>query len=107
MKRIAITAALVSAIAAPAFAGSTEFAIRHFNESLDPGQQIEVLPADNTVSVSTRSGGLLANVFAHFNADQDASGDLRGLNGATVVSGTPAYGADIFAALKAESLEDE
>lgn len=100
MKRIALTAALISAIAAPAFAGSTAFAIEHFNQSAKRSDMIQMLPAGNTTAVSTRSG-TLADVFAQFNASVDTPSDLRGLNGATLVSGTPAYGADIFEALRA------
>ncbi|PWJ10357.1 hypothetical protein SAMN05421539_12436, partial [Jannaschia seohaensis] len=46
-------------------------------------------------------------VFAHFNADFETQDDIRGQVGATLISGTPAYGADIHAQIRAEGLEDE
>ena len=99
MKRTLIAAALISAIAAPVAAQTPlEFAVEHFNSSQDNANDRVILKGgDNTVSVSTRSG-LWGDIFAHFNASADNQGDLRGLNGATIVSGTPAYGADVFAA---------
>ncbi len=108
MKRTAIIAALVASLAAPAFANSTEFAIQHFNQDHDSIMDIVTVPAaDNSVVVSTSNNSSLSQAFDIANASADNAGDLRGLNGATVVSGTVAYGADIFAELRAASLEDE
>ena len=99
MKRTLIAATLISAIAAPLAAQTAqEFAIQHFNASQDSASDRIVFNGnDNTVSVSTRSG-LWSDVFGKFNASKDSAGDLRGLNGATVVSGGPTYAADVFAA---------
>jgi len=106
MKKFAIIAALAATVAAPAFAqsASTSFAIAHFNQSADTVSDVVALPnGENTTQVSTRGMTPLAEAFALFNQSADNASDLRGLNGATVVSGTPAYGADIFERLDAES----
>lgn len=110
MKKIAIIAALAASIAAPAFAqsASTAFAIAHFNQSAERASDIVTLPnGENSQRVSTRGNGRLADAFAMFNQSVDSTGDLRGLNGATIVSGTPQHAQDIFARLRAESREDE
>lgn len=110
MKKIAIIAALAASIAAPAFAqsASTSFAIAHFNQSADTRSEIIQLPANsNTSRVSTSGTSALANAFALFNRTADNAGELRGVNGATVVSGTPAHAQEIFDRLRAASLEDE
>ena len=104
MKRTLIAAALISAIAAPVAAQTPlEFAVQHFNASKDSVTEHVVLKeSDSTVSISTRSG-FWADIFDRFNASEDSLGEKAGLNGATVVSGTPAYGADIFAAERARA----
>lgn len=110
MKKIAIIAALAASIAAPAFAqsASTAFAIAHFNQSAERTSDIVTLPSgENTTQVSTRGMTPLADAFAMFNQSVDGSGDLRGLNSATVVNGTPAHGQDIFDRLRAESREND
>ncbi|MBY4891620.1 hypothetical protein KUL25_02440 [Rhodobacteraceae bacterium N5(2021)] len=113
MKKIAIIAAttlsMAASLAAPAFAqsASTAFAIAHFNQSADSASDVVALPnGANTTQVSTRGMTPLAEAFALFNEYADGTGDLRGLNGATVVNGTPAYGADIFERLRAADREN-
>jgi opacity protein-like surface antigen len=107
MKRTLILAALAASLAAPV-AADTAFAVQHFNMDQDSVLERNTVPSgDNTVFVSTRNGSALNEALSIFNADQDTPSDIRGLNGATVVSNSPAHGADIFAALRAESLENE
>ncbi len=106
MKKIAIIAALAASLAAPAFAQSAASvaAIQHFNQFED-----NVLEQTHINGVGQRvtPTGALGETFSILNGVQDTPSDLRGLNGATVVNGTPAYGADIFERLRAASLEDE
>ena len=108
MKKIAIIAAVAATVAAPAFAqsASTLFAIQHFNQSFDSAGDIRVAPSGNTSTASV--SGALGQAFAIQNGSADSAGDLRGTNGVvTIASGTPAYAADIFLRLQAESAEDE
>ncbi len=108
MKRTVILAAALAALAAPAFANSTAFAIQHFNQDQDSIQDRVTVPSgDNSVFVSTRNASGLSTAFDIVNGSADNVGDLRGLNGATVYNGTPAYGADIFAELREAAREDE
>lgn len=113
MTRIALITALVAgatALSAPAFAqsASTALAIEHFNQDYDSRDDRRLVPNGNSsVTVSTRSGGPLASVFAHFNQDFDSNSDLRGLVAATTYSNRPARNAEIFARIRQESLEDE
>ncbi|MEJ6388259.1 hypothetical protein [Gymnodinialimonas ulvae] len=106
MKNIAIIAAVAASLAAPAFAQSAASvaAIQHFNQFED-----SALERTNVNGVGTRVSptGSLGQTFSVLNEDQDVASDLRGVNGATLVNGTPAYGADIFDRLRAASLEDE
>lgn len=108
MKKLIALTAVAASLAAPAFA-DTSFAVRHFNQDKDSVIERIAVPttADGTiVSTNNRSG--LSVAFDIFNASADSAGDLRGLNGATVFSASPSRAAaDIFADLRAESLEDE
>jgi len=61
---------------------------------------------DNVTVVSTRGASPLATAFQVLNSSQDPA-DVRGVNGATVFNGTPAYGQAIFDELRAAALEDE
>jgi hypothetical protein len=108
MKRFALISALAATLAAPAFADeAANFAFQHFNQDADSVMDIRnVTVGDNGTVVSTRGSSVLAEVFAQLNKSQDSTGDLRGLNGATVISNTPAYGADIFDELRAADLEN-
>ncbi|MEJ6390078.1 hypothetical protein [Gymnodinialimonas ulvae] len=106
MKNIAIIAAVAASLAAPAVAQSAASvaAIQHFNQFED-----NALERTNVNGVGQRvaPAGNLGETFSVLNSVQDTASDRRGLNGATVVNGTPAYGADIFDRLRAASLEDE
>lgn len=105
MKTLLISAVIVT-VAAPAFA-DVNFAINHFNQDKDRASDRVRLqaPADVT-TVSTR-GGALGRAVDIFNASKDRASD-RVLSGTgTLVSGTPANGGDIFARIRAESLENE
>lgn len=108
MKKIIALAAVAASLAAPAFA-DTAFAIRHFNQDKDSVlERIAVPSATEGVVVSTNNRSDLATAYDVFNASADSIGDLRGLNGLTVINGTPSgVAAEIFANLRAESLEDE
>jgi len=107
MNRIALISALAVTLAAPAFADdAATFARQHLNGDVDSVMEIVALPAADSVIISTQGTSVLADVFAQLNGSVDSVTELRGQNGATIVSGTPAYGADIFAALAAESLEN-
>ncbi len=82
-------------------------AIAHFNQDADSQDGRRLIRAGtDAVSVSSRSGAL-GDVFARFNADHDGQDDVRGLDGATLVQGSPAHAADIFARVRAESAGDE
>ncbi|WP_224814514.1 hypothetical protein [Hasllibacter sp. MH4015] len=108
MKKIALIAAVAATVAAPAFAQSAAsiFAFDHFNQSAESTSDLRFAPSgENTSRVA--STGALGTAFDVVNASQDTPSDLRGLNGATLVNGTPAHGADIFDRLRAASLEDE
>lgn len=101
MKRTLIASALLAALAVPA-AADVNFAINHFNQDKDSlSQVVPLVGADETItSVSTRNGAL-GQAVDIFNASQDSTSNRITAGSATVVSGTPAYGADIFAALRA------
>lgn len=103
-------AAIVAAtVAGPALAQDhAAFAIRHFNQDADSVDDIRTPDIGRQATVATRGGSNLGNVYGRLNADFDSVGDLRGTTGqVTIVSGEPAYARDIFARLRAESLEDE
>ncbi|TFL19029.1 hypothetical protein [Jannaschia formosa] len=111
MKTI-IASALIALAAAPVaaqqVAPTAASAIAHFNQSADAQRDriTQVSGEASGASVSTRSGALGA-AFDRFNADADNRNDLRGLQGATVVSGAPATAAHIHARIAAESRETE
>ncbi|SFI89340.1 hypothetical protein [Jannaschia pohangensis] len=109
MKTI-ITSALVAVAtlaAVPAMADSAA-AIAHFNQDLEGGDRIilENVKLDQATVVSTRSGAA-SEVYMHFNADADRASDLRGQVRATSYGSKASVGADIFAAIRAESAENE
>ena len=101
------SAALTGAASAQVGSGAAA-AVMHFNADQDMTSEIRRIPADgfDGTTVSTRSGNL-GKAFDVRNASVDSTGELRGLNGATLISGEPAYAADIFARIKAESAENE
>ncbi|SDZ38903.1 hypothetical protein SAMN05444004_112113 [Jannaschia faecimaris] len=109
IKNIAATALIALGAAVPAtadVAAGSAAAISHFNQSADSVNGTNVLKQDAGVSVSTRSGQNL-EAYSIFNADADTQDGIRGLNGATLYSGTPSNGAAIFAAINAASAQDE
>ena len=108
MKKFALIAAVAATVAAPVFA-DTASAIRHFNQDLDTVGERSLIPSsDARVFASTSGISPLGGAFEQFNMVQDSAGDLRGVSGATVVLNTASGEAsDIFARLRAESLEDE
>jgi hypothetical protein len=108
MTRIALIAAVAATLSAPALA-DTDFAISHFNQDKDQiAERIDTSAGSNGVVVSTRNASPLSFVFDQFNDVQDNAGDLRGVAQATVISGGHSNAAaDIFAQLRAESLENE
>lgn len=112
MKAVIFTAAAVTATAAallsaPAIAqvpAGPLGAIAHFNQQETGNEVVKVIRGD-AAGLSSRSGTVEAQI--RFNADYDGGDDARRVTGQTVYSGTPTYGADIFANIRAESLEDE
>lgn len=105
MKSIVLATAVAAAFAAPVAAqsSSTAFAIQHFNMDVDSViDQVSLPTGNNTQFVQTDDDSALATAFEIFNESADNVSDVHGLNGATVVSGTPSYGAEIFEALAAE-----
>ncbi|MEM7722568.1 MAG: hypothetical protein AAF376_09355 [Pseudomonadota bacterium] len=115
MKRIITIALMAATLTAPLAATAepltpTQRAIIHFNMDVD-----QVLERRNPFGAASRSGTFvstqsrpdLAQSFARFNAQEDSVDGRRGLRGATIFSNRPAHGADIFARIRAESLEDE
>ena len=105
MKTLAIIATVAATLSAPAFA-DTSAAIAHFNADKDSsGDLVMAQLVDERVTVSTRSGNF-GQAVAIFNGSKDSQADLIGGN-ATLVSGSPAVAADVFARIKAEGLENE
>jgi hypothetical protein len=110
MKSIVLASALFAAIAAPAFAAGNAtdhaaFAQAQFNQSYDSVSDIRAIPTGDQGVTASSSNTNIAFAVAKFNASADGTGDLRGLG--TVFSGEVAYGAEIFEALRLESLGDE
>lgn len=101
-----VLAAAAALVTAPAFAqvpSGPLGAIAHFNSDLSGNEIVRVIEGNGT-GLSSRSG--VVEATAHFNQDLTGN-EIRRVSGQTVVSGTPSYGADIFAQIKAEGLEDE
>jgi hypothetical protein len=103
MKRFIITAALVAATAAPAFANNASLVIDKLNMGAAGGSDvIEVGPNGPVLgtSVSTRGDGAVAFAVRHFNASVDSAAERIDAETVTSFSGTPAHGADIFEQLR-------
>jgi hypothetical protein len=103
-----IALAAAAPVAAQQVAPGAAGAIAHFNQDFstqDGRIDLDHVALDG-VAVSSRSGAL-GSVFERFNADFSTQDGIRGQNGATLISGTPAYAADIHAAIRAEGLENE
>ncbi|CUH40310.1 hypothetical protein JSE7799_03042 [Jannaschia seosinensis] len=113
MKRI-VTSALFSVAIFASLPATAEIpagsagAIAHFN--LDRTNSEVLKPptgrAAGTV-VSTRTNGVRAAVYDHFNADADSMNDLRGLREVTAFGSTPAIATYIVRRLRTESAGDE
>jgi hypothetical protein len=99
------TAAITGAASAQQVTPGALGAIAHFNESREGGDVISLKAASNG-SVSTRASasGL---AYERFNLDADSQDGIRGTQGATVVSNSPVFGSDIFAAIRAANAENE
>lgn len=99
---------LVAAHSVSAQSQASIIAHAHFNESADNATDLRhPQSTPSGVVVSTRGNGPLARAFAQFNQDADTASDLRGTQQATVYGGRPAFGASIFADLRAAAREDE
>ena len=109
MKRSIIIAAAMAALAAPVAAqSSAEFAVQHFNQDVDSPADLRMVSAnDINVVASTRGNAARSKAYALFNASVDSASDLRGLVTVTVLPNTPSRAEDIFAQMRAESLENE
>lgn len=103
MKRIALIAALAASVAAPAFAQSASaiFATQHLNLSIDSPADRITLPAAASVATPIEEGSSLERALQILNRSADGPSELIGTQGATIVSGTPAFAADIFERLRA------
>ena len=108
MKKLALITAIAASLAAPAFADATAV-IQHFNQDADSFMDVRSIPSsDGSVTVSTNNRSAQAAAFAVFNASASSQGDLRGLNGATLVQSHQSdAAAAIFADLRAAGLENE
>jgi len=108
MKTLIAVSAIAASLAVPAFA-DTAFAVRHFNQDIDSVTELATVPAPaQGVTVSTNSRSALSEAYKLFNASVDSQGELRGVNAATVWQSQPSgEAAEIFADLRAESLENE
>ena len=103
MKRFIITAALVAATSAPAFATDASFVIDKLNMGAAGGSDvIEVGPNGPVLgtSVSTRGDSSVAFAVRHFNASVDSAADRINADTVTAFPGTPAHGAEIFEQLR-------
>jgi hypothetical protein len=106
-----IASALLASLAAVGVASANPVAtgplaaIAHFNMDREGGNRIETRTLD-TVSVSTRAD-VAGAAYARFNRDADSQDGIRGTQGATLVSGSPAFGADVFAAIRAANAEND
>jgi hypothetical protein len=98
------TAALTGAASAQQVAPGAAGAIAHFNQDFDTRAEMRAVPAGDSVTVSTRSG-VNGTAYEILNQSADTASELRGTEGATLVSGTPAFGAEIFERLAAESAD--
>ncbi|MDB2406912.1 hypothetical protein N9W17_00045 [Jannaschia sp.] len=102
------TVVAVSPVSAQQIGVGAAAAIARFNQDFDSQDgRISLGSATYSgVAVSTRSGSL-GGVFDRFNADFDSQDNVRGQQGVTILSGAPAFGADIHDRIRRESLENE
>jgi hypothetical protein len=88
--------------AAQQVAPGTLAAIAHVDADHDSRRGRMAAPeAPRGPTVSTRDGSRLPSVFARFESGRDSRNEVRGLIGATVISGDPILARDIFAAIRA------
>ncbi|MEM7724221.1 MAG: hypothetical protein AAF376_17900 [Pseudomonadota bacterium] len=110
MTRTLIIAAIAAtaAFTAPVAAQQVSNAQAHFNQDFDNRDNTRrIIPSDSSVTVSTRNNTGLGRLFQAFNAQEDSVDGRRGSRGATVFNNRPSHGQGAFAAIRAESLEDE
>jgi hypothetical protein len=105
-----ILAAVLTVVALPAFASDTARSVaEHFNQDIDtPNEQILISDQGLTrgVTVSTRDSDALARAIDVHNASVDSVSDRIDGDMATLVRGTPAHGAAIFAEIDAAQDDD-
>lgn len=109
MKKIAIIAAIAAFTAVPAAAqsNSAAFAIAHTNLSADNASEA-VNYTRNSSADRVANRGRLASTFSTINSTADTASERVGVRGATAVAGsTPSHAQEVFARLRAESLENE
>ena len=110
MKTLIYAAAASLALAAPVMAQSdaTSFAIMHFNMDEDSDMNIRMIPAGDAQTVDITDDQTLLDIYRRFNMDYDSMADVRGDGpGVTIIMNDPSRADEIFARLRAESLEDE
>ncbi len=110
MKKIALITALVTSIAAPAFAQSAlDVAVENHNMSANRQSDLIMVPNGELTlgtTVSTRGNAARARAIAVHNASADSVGDRIDGRFVTTFSNTPAHAADIFAEIAAQARED-
>ncbi len=104
MKTLALATALAASIAAPVFADghTTQFAIMHFNMSLDNAQEMRMTPSGEITMADLGMGSTLGDVFTQLNLTAENMTELRGTGETvTVIASDPAHAAAIFERLMA------
>jgi PBP1b-binding outer membrane lipoprotein LpoB len=88
MKRIALLTSIAVLLAGPVLAQA------------GPGTTYDV-------TFSNRTSPVTDTAFAHFNADIDSTLERNNSETLTIAANTPAFGADIFARIKAEAADED
>jgi len=108
MTRTLIIAAIAASLAVPAAAQQVTSPQAHFNQDFDSREDTRSTPnTDNFVTISTRNNSGFFEAFTRFNNQEDSVDGRRGEIGTTIYNNRPSRSQDVFARIRAESLEDE